>query len=92
MCCCGGRQGSPLSHPNAATFRQLALTSGVQCFVAASVHSTDEMLRYVEHELIAAGKCITGDKIAIVAGSPPGTPGRTNALRLHQIGETVASS
>jgi pyruvate kinase len=25
----------------------------------------------------------------IVAGSPPGTPGKTNALRVHRIGDAL---
>jgi pyruvate kinase len=25
----------------------------------------------------------------LVAGSPPGTPGRTNALRVHRIGDAL---
>jgi len=25
-----------------------------------------------------------------VAGSPPGSPGKTNALRVHRIGDAVA--
>jgi pyruvate kinase len=29
--------------------------------------------------------------VVIVAGSPPGTPGRTNALRVHRIGDAVES-
>ncbi|MCW2919584.1 MAG: pyk, partial [Actinomycetia bacterium] len=31
-----------------------------------------------------------GDKVVIVAGSPPGTPGSTNALRVHRIGDAIA--
>ena len=30
-----------------------------------------------------------GDGIVIGAGSPPGSPGRTNALRVHRIGDAV---
>ena len=30
-----------------------------------------------------------GDPVVIVAGSPPGTPGSTNALRVHRIGEAI---
>jgi hypothetical protein len=29
------------------------------------------------------------DKIVIVAGSSPGTPGKTNALRVHRVCEAV---
>jgi pyruvate kinase len=28
-----------------------------------------------------------GDLVIIVAGSPPGIPGSTNALRVHRIGD-----
>ena len=28
--------------------------------------------------------------VVIVAGSPPGSPGRTNALRVHRIGDAIA--
>jgi pyruvate kinase len=27
----------------------------------------------------------------IVAGSPPGAPGSTNAMRVHRIGDAIAS-
>jgi hypothetical protein len=36
------------------------------------------------------GRCEKGDKVVIVAGSPPGTAGRTNALRVHTIGDAAA--
>jgi pyruvate kinase len=28
-----------------------------------------------------------GDYVVIVAGSPPGTPGSTNTLRVHRLGD-----
>ena len=31
-----------------------------------------------------------GDLVVIVAGSPPGIPGSTNALRVHRMGDAVA--
>jgi hypothetical protein len=34
---------------------------------------------------------VRGRRAVIVAGSPPGTPGRTNALRVHRIGDAVES-
>jgi pyruvate kinase len=34
-------------------------------------------------------RCAIGDKIVIVAGSPPGSPGKTNALRVHRIGDAI---
>ncbi|MBM6979903.1 MAG: hypothetical protein I3J03_09355, partial [Actinomyces succiniciruminis] len=30
-----------------------------------------------------------GDEVIIVAGMPPGTPGSTNSIRVHTVGETT---
>jgi pyruvate kinase len=43
-----------------------------------------------EAALLDIGRCDKGDLVVIVAGSPPGTPGRTNALRAHRIGDAIA--
>ncbi|NAS21133.1 pyruvate kinase [Herbidospora sp. NEAU-GS84] len=69
---------------------QLALTWGVETFEVPFVHHTDDMVRQVEASLLALGSFEKGDKIVIVAGSPPGNPGSTNALRVHTIGSAVA--
>jgi pyruvate kinase len=74
-----------------ATRSQLALTWGAETFIAASVAHTDDMVRQVEAALLDIGRCEKGDVVVVVAGSPPGTPGRTNALRVHRIGDAVAS-
>ena len=37
--------------------------------------------------LLAAGRVVEGDTVIIVAGSPPGIPGSTNALRVHRVGD-----
>jgi pyruvate kinase len=71
---------------------QLALTWGVETFEVPFVHHTDDMVRQVEASLLALGRCEKGDKIVIVAGSPPGNPGSTNALRVHTIGSAVSHS
>ena len=49
------------------------------------------MVRQVDAALRGIGRCAEGDLVVIVAGSPPGTPGRTNALRVHRIGDAVES-
>ncbi|WP_433496900.1 pyruvate kinase [Sphaerimonospora sp. CA-214678] len=69
---------------------QLALTWGVETFEVPFVHHTDDMVRQVEASLLSLGRCEKGDKVVIVAGSPPGTHGSTNALRVHTIGSAVA--
>jgi len=77
--------------PEQATRSQLALTWGVETFIVPPVVHTDDLVRQVETALLDIGRCRTGDKVVIVAGSPPGTPGRTNALRVHRIGDAIAS-
>ena len=42
-----------------------------------------------QRALVRLGRWTTGDKIVIVAGSPPGSPGKTNALRVHRIGDAI---
>ncbi len=74
----------------AATRSQLALTWGVETFIVPTVRHTDDMVHEVDTALVNLGRCAIGDKIVIVAGSPPGSPGKTNALRVHRIGDAVA--
>ncbi|MFC4532898.1 pyruvate kinase [Sphaerisporangium dianthi] len=71
---------------------QLALTWGVETFEVPFVHHTDDMVRQVESALLSLGRYEKGDKVVIVAGSPPGNHGSTNALRVHTIGSAVSSS
>jgi pyruvate kinase len=73
-----------------ATRSQLALTWGVETFIVPTVYHTDDMVREVERALLALGRLSLGDKIVIVAGSPPGSPGKTNALRVHRIGDAAS--
>ncbi|MDH2428548.1 pyruvate kinase [Sphaerisporangium sp. TRM90804] len=70
---------------------QLALTWGVETFEVPFVHHTDDMVRQVESALLSVGRCEKGDKVVIVAGSPPGSHGSTNALRVHTIGSLLSS-
>jgi pyruvate kinase len=72
-----------------ATRSQLALTWGVETFIVPAVRHTDDMVHEVDSALVRLGRCTIGDKIVIVAGSPPGSPGKTNALRVHRIGDAI---
>jgi len=74
-----------------ATRSQLALTWGAEPFLVPPAAHTDDMVRQVDAALRDIGRCTVGDLVVIVAGSPPGTPGRTNALRVHRIGDAVES-
>jgi pyruvate kinase len=73
--------------PLRATRSQLALSWGVETFCVPPCRHTDEMAMQVDEMLIDGGRCEPGDVVVIVAGSPPGIPGSTNALRVHRIGD-----
>ena len=76
--------------PNEAVRNQLALTWGVETFLVPPVKHTDEMVIQVERELLGLGRSVVGDLVVIVAGSPPGIPGSTNAMRVHVMGDAAA--
>jgi pyruvate kinase len=75
--------------PEAQVRSQLALTWGVETFKTVSVEHTDEMVRQVDEQLLAIGRVEEGDLVVIIAGSPPGIPGSTNALRIHRMGDAI---
>lgn len=66
---------------------QLALTWGTETFVVDHKDSTDDMVRQVDHEMLAMRRFERGDLVIIVAGAPPGTVGSTNLIHIHRIGE-----
>ena len=68
---------------------QLSLTWGVETFRTVAVDHTDEMVRQVDEQLLKVGRVEEGDLVVIVAGSPPGIPGSTNALRIHRMGDAI---
>jgi pyruvate kinase len=68
---------------------QLSLTWGVETFRTEPVEHTDEMVRQVDEALLQIGRVSEGDLVVIIAGSPPGIPGSTNALRIHRMGDAI---
>jgi pyruvate kinase len=75
--------------PEAAVRSQLALTWGVETFKTQAVDHTDDMVRQVDEQLLQIGRVQEGDLVVIIAGSPPGIPGSTNALRIHRMGDAI---
>ena len=75
--------------PLAEVRSQLALTWGVETFKTQPVEHTDEMVRQVDEQLLQIGRVTEGDLVVIIAGSPPGIPGSTNALRIHRMGDAI---
>jgi pyruvate kinase len=76
--------------PEQAVRSQLSLVWGVETFLTPTVKHTDDMVRQVDQALLGAGRVSRGDLVVIVAGSPPGIPGSTNAMRVHRIGDAAA--
>jgi len=75
--------------PHAAVRSQLALTWGIETFQTPEVEHTDEMVLQVDRALLEIGRVPEGQTVVIVAGSPPGIAGSTNALRIHQMGDAL---
>ena len=75
--------------PLDTTRNQLALSWGLQTYRVPEVKHTDDMVWQVDQVCRLAGLAQEGDEIVIVAGMPPGTPGSTNSLRIHTIGDDV---
>ncbi|WP_030471180.1 pyruvate kinase [Lentzea aerocolonigenes] len=73
--------------PEPSVRSQLALTWGTETFLVPRVESTDEMVRQVDTAMIEIGRYQAGDLMVVVAGSPPGTIGSTNLIRVHRLGE-----
>jgi len=75
--------------PLESTRSRLALSWGVEAFLVPPVAHTDDMVLQVDKMLLELDRCRQGDLVVIVAGSPPGIPGSTNAMRVHVIGDAV---
>jgi pyruvate kinase len=75
--------------PVAKVRSQLSMTWGVETFLTTPVEHTDEMVRQVDEALLEIGRVQLGDLVVIIAGSPPGIPGSTNALRIHRMGDAI---
>ncbi len=78
--------------PDPQVRNQLSLSWGVESFLVDPVTHTDHMVRQVEARLLEFDRCSIGDFVTIVAGSPPGIPGSTNAMRVHRIGDAAGGA
>ena len=67
----------------------MSLTWGVEPLLTPLVTTTDEMVKQVDAILLETKRVDKGEQIMIVAGSPPGIPGSTNAMRVHRVGDAV---
>jgi pyruvate kinase len=74
--------------PSRSIRRRMELTWGARSYEVPRLFSTDEMFAQVDEVLLEADRIEIGEKVIIVAGSPPGVIGSTNTLRIHRMGET----
>lgn len=69
--------------------RRMELTWGARSYEVPRVGSTDEMFAQVDKVLLERDRLELGEKVIIIAGSPPGIVGSTNTLRIHRMGEAT---
>ena len=68
--------------PEAATRGRMAFTWGVVSILAPQVDNFDAALTTVNRLLLDHTECKTGDVVVVVAGTPFGMAGTTNAIRV----------
>jgi len=78
--------------PEIGTYNRMALDWGVEPELTPMVKHTDEMVMQADTLLISTKRCTEGELVVIVAGSPPGIPGSTNAMRVHRVGDAVGGA
>ena len=71
--------------PNFATARRLMLAWGLRCVHTEDATDFAHMLRLACRHAVSEGLASKGDQLVVTAGSPFGTPGTTNVLRIAVI-------
>jgi pyruvate kinase len=69
------------------TRNQLSLVWGIEAHLVPWAKHTDQMAVLVDNLMLDSGRAQEGELVIIVAGSPPGIPGSTNAVRVHRLGD-----
>jgi pyruvate kinase len=69
------------------TYKQMNLLWGVDQFMMERKETFEEMLQEADSILSKSLNYNTGDKIVVVAGTPPNVEAATNMIRVHRVGE-----
>jgi pyruvate kinase len=77
--------------PNPRVRNQLALAWGTEVFLVPPVHHTDDMVEQIDRTLLDLGRFSRNEHVVVIAGVPPGVPGTTNGMRVHQLGHGAAN-
>jgi pyruvate kinase len=78
--------------PSQRTARRLSVVWGIQCFLTEDAVSLEDMVDRACVIAYQEGYARPGDRIAITAGVPLGTPGATNMLRIAFVRQDGAGS
>ena len=73
--------------PLETTRRRLALSWGIQTYRVPEVQHTDDMVWQLDPVVQSSRLADIGEQLVIVAGMPPGIPGSSNMLRIHEVGD-----
>ena len=69
------------------TLKQLNLLWGVEQFPTEKKETFSEMLKSANDFLVKEKKYNKGDKVIVVAGTPPNVEAATNLIRVHNLGD-----
>lgn len=73
-----------------ASRRRLALTWGVESALVDPIKNTKHMVLLAFYQALQCGLAKPGDIISITAGTPYGTAGRTNMLKIEEVPAEVS--
>ena len=73
------------------SYRQLALSWGVEPLLISSVNATEEMLINLIDTVVKMGIAQEGDKVVITSGIPIGKSGTTSLIKVHTIGQAISA-
>lgn len=77
--------------PDRKVKRKLSLVWGVIGLLISETDGTDEMVGEAVAGALAADLIKGGDLVVVTAGVPAGIPGTTNLIKVHVVGEVIAS-
>lgn len=72
--------------PDEKVVRQMALYWGVRPHLVRHLETTDDLIAEVDVLIKRLGYGREGDRIVIVASHPPSSSGKTNFMKVHEIG------
>jgi pyruvate kinase len=77
--------------PHEQVLRRLCLTWGVIPIYGEKAQTTDALFDVVVDSAVNEGLVGLGDTVIITAGVPVGRSGATNLMKVHHVGEVIAS-